>query len=343
MSSVITPLLKAADWVAQASERGLLIAPLNAQVAPAQAPVVAYVIDQGETVAFLPASETNVQEQNAIHQAALASLRQRLSRIDWAPVSGSNRVLVLANDFNAAECLLLSERLQEAHALLNAPTLLACTPKRGVLLVGAYEPSDKDSVEAFVELCHSVYYGEEDESVSPVIWGISEGRIKDALQLDAPYLCYLAERYGTAPGVAPVVSVEPDKSEEKTLYSPGQITFMTLFGTLLAGLYALASNYKHLGMASAARNTWLVALVLVPLNIVWFMEAPSGPYDKLYPLLPALFLGVGSHLLQGWRIKQAMMTGGRLHRVWRQCLVIVLALLAMVPLVAVLLSFAPEW
>ena len=134
MTSVI-PLLKAATWIEQASEHGLLIAPLNAQVAPAQAPVVAYVIDQGNTVAFLPASETNVQQQDAIHQAALASLRQRLSRVDWEPMAGSSRIMMLAGDFNAAECLLLPERLQEAHALLNAPDLLACTPKRGVLLV----------------------------------------------------------------------------------------------------------------------------------------------------------------------------------------------------------------
>jgi hypothetical protein len=342
MSTVVTPLLKAATWVEQASEHGLLIAPLNAQVAPAQAPVVAYVIDQGDTVEFLPASETNAQQQDAIHQAALASLRQRLSRIDWEPMADSSRIMMLAGDFNAAECLLLPERLQEAHALLNAPDLLACTPKRGVLLVGAYDPNDKYRLEAFVELCYQIYYGEEDESVSPVVWGISEGRIKDALQLEVPYLRYLQERYGSDAAAPPIVLAELNKPAGRVFYSPGQIAFMTLFGTLLAGMYALASNYKHLGMTNAMRFTWLAALILLPLNVFWFMGAPSSPYDKLYPLLPAFFLGVGGHLLQGWRIKQAMEIDGRLHGVWRQCLVVGISLLTMVPLVAVLISFTPE-
>lgn len=341
MTDTITPLLKAAIWVERVAEHGLLLAPLGAQMQPPLAPVVAYAIDQGETMAFLSASEVNVTPQATIHESALASLRQRLSQLDWAPVADYDRVLILAGDFHAAEGLLLPERLQEAHALLQAPALLACTPKRGVLLVGAYDGNDKASVEAFVELCYRVYYSEADESVSPVIWGVGEGRLKDALQLDSTYLGYLQERYGTGTQTYTAQATRLDKAAQKVMYSPGQITFMTLFGTLLAGLYAMASNYEQMGMRGAVRVTWLATLVLVPLNIFWFMEAPHGPYDKLYPLLPALFLTIGSQLLQGVHIRQVIKDGGRFHRVRRQCLVIALALLTMVPVVALLISFGP--
>lgn len=73
----------------------------------------------------------------------LAALRQRLSQLDWVPVAEHEHTLILAGDFNAAEGLLLPERLQEAQALLGATALLACTPKRGVLLVAPMRPTIK--------------------------------------------------------------------------------------------------------------------------------------------------------------------------------------------------------
>ena len=44
----------------------------------------------------------------------LAALRQRLSQLDWVPVAEHEHTLILAGDFNAAEGLLLPERLQKA-------------------------------------------------------------------------------------------------------------------------------------------------------------------------------------------------------------------------------------
>ncbi|KIQ06395.1 MULTISPECIES: hypothetical protein [Pseudomonas] len=146
MSNVVTPLLKAATWQEQANEHGLLLSPLSVSVSPAQAPLLAYAIDQGETVAYVSASEVDVAQRADFHQSALAALRQRLSQLDWVPVAEHEHTLILAGDFNAAEGLLLPERLQEAQALLGATALLACTPKRGVLLVGAYETDNKAGV-----------------------------------------------------------------------------------------------------------------------------------------------------------------------------------------------------
>jgi endonuclease/exonuclease/phosphatase (EEP) superfamily protein YafD len=115
-------------------------------VSPAQAPLLTYAIDQRETVAYVSASEVDVAQRADFHQSALAALRQRLSQLDWAPVAEHEHTLILAGDLNAVEGLLLPERLQEALALLGATALLACAPKRGVLLVGAYETDDKAGV-----------------------------------------------------------------------------------------------------------------------------------------------------------------------------------------------------
>ena len=200
--SVVTPLLKSAEWAEQATQRGLLFSPLNTAFAavPAMAPAIAYAIDQGETVAFVPATETNQQSLSEIQASAFASLRQRLSAVDWQHVDETDtlkNVLVFGGDFNAAECLLLPERLQEAHAIAQSPSLLACTPTRGVLLVWPYAKEDKPALEAFLDLCHQLYYDEDNESISPVIWGVVEGELKDAMKIDEAYLQYLRRRFSS--------------------------------------------------------------------------------------------------------------------------------------------------
>ena len=139
----VIPLLKSAEWAEVAAGQELLCStlPVGSAAASTASPVIAYGINQAESVAFLPASESNKQKLPEIHVAALASLRSRLCDLDWGWIDGRDGrgdILAFADDFNAAECLLLPERMLEAHTLLDSPRLLACTPKRGVLLVGRY-------------------------------------------------------------------------------------------------------------------------------------------------------------------------------------------------------------
>jgi len=357
MTLNIIPLLKSVEWAEMAIEQELLFSPLPVESAAAGAasPVIAYGIDQAENVAFLPASESNKQKLSEIHAAAFASLRQRLCKLDWSRVGGEaarGDILAFADDFNAAECLLLPERMQEAHALLDSPRLLACTPKRGVLLVCRYLAENKEATEAFLNLCHEIYYGVDDESISPIVWGVSEGQIKDRMQIGEDYLDYLKSKY--SPEVSqPSEALEKASDEQKInvsevpvektiLYSPGQIAFMTLFGTILAGLYGIFRNYQAQGAASAARMTLVVGGVLAPLSIFTFLTLPGSGYDRLFPILSAILVGGMCKLVQGRMLKEAQDNGAKFHKVGNQCFVIVFSLLVMLPLVAMLIMLVPS-
>lgn len=356
MAIKVIPLLKSVEWAGMAFEQELLFSPLPVEsaAAGATAPVIAYGIDQAENVAFLPASESNKQKLLDIHAAALASLRQRLCNLDWSWIGGGEGrgdILAFADNFNAAECLLLPERMQEAHALLDSPRLLACTPKRGVLLVCRYRTENKEATEAFLGLCHEIYYGENDESISPIVWGVSEGQIKNRMQIGEDYLDYLKSKYSpesSQPSEAlekasdePKIIGSKVPAEKAFLYSPGQIAFMTLFGTILAGLYGIFRNYRTQGAASAARLTVVVGCVLVPLSIFTFLTLPGSGYDRLFPILSAILVGGGCKLVQGRMLKEAQANGSRLYKVGNQCLVIVISLLVMLPLVAMLIMLLP--
>lgn len=357
MAIKVTPLLKSAEWAEMAIEQELLFSPLpvECEAVGAAYPVIAYGIDQAESVAFLPASESNKQKLSDIHAAALASLRQRLCKLDWSWAVGEaarGDILAFANNFNAAECLVLPERMLEAHALLDSPRLLACTPKRGVLLVCRYRAENKETTEAFLNLCHEIYYGEDDESISPIVWGVSEGQIKDRMQIGEDYLDYLKSKYSPEAS-QPSEALEKASDEQKVtgsevpaerafLYSPGQIAFMTLFGTILAGLYGIFRNYQTQGAASAARLTVVVGCVLVPLSIFTFLILPGSGYDRLFPVLSAILVGGGCKLTQGRMLKEAQANGSRFYKVGNQCLVILTSLLVMLPLVAILIMIVPS-
>ena len=350
------PLLKSVEWAEMAIEQELLFSPLpvESEAAGAASPVIAYGIEQAESVAFLPASESNKQKLSEIHAAALASLRQRLCKLDWSSIGGGEErgdILAFANNFNAAECLLLPERMQEAHTLLDSPRLLACTPKRGVLLVCRYRAENKEATEAFLGLCHEIYYGKDDESISPIVWGVSEGVIKDRMQIDEDYLAYLKNKYSPdASQLSEALEKTSDEqkitgsevpAEKTVLYSPGQIAFMTLFGTILAGLYGIFRNYQTLGAASAARLTVVAGCVLAPLSIFTFLILPGSGYDRLFPVLSAIFVGGGCKLTQGRMLTAAQANGARFYKVGNQCLVIVISLLVMLPLVTALVMLLP--
>ncbi len=355
MAIDIIPLLKSAEWARLAVGQNSLVSPLPDEgvEASSAAPLIAYGVDQANNVAFLPATESNLQRIKTIREQSFAALRQRLAYLDWNHTDGGNGdVLIFAGDFNAAECLLLPERMQEAHALLDSPRLLACTPKRGVLLVCRYLAENKEATEAFLNLCHEIYYGVDDESISPIVWGVSKGQIKDRMQIGEDYLDYLKSKY--SPEVSqPSEALEKASDEQKInvsevpvektiLYSPGQIAFMTLFGTILAGLYAIFRNYQTQGAASAARMTLVVGSILAPLSIFTFMTLPGSGYDRLFPILSAILVGGMCKLVQGRMLKEAQDNGAKFHKVGNQCFVIVVSLLVMLPLVAMLIMLVPS-
>ena len=70
-----TALLKSLEWEGLAVGKNLLISPLPIESAvSAGAPVIAYGIEQAESVGFLPASESNKQKLPEIQRRELAGL-----------------------------------------------------------------------------------------------------------------------------------------------------------------------------------------------------------------------------------------------------------------------------
>jgi len=356
MAINIIPLLESAEWARLAVGQNLLVSPLLVEGIEASSafPVIAYGVDQADNVAFLPATESNLQRIEAIRDQSLAALRQRLAYLDWSYTDGGNEdVLIFTGDFSAAECLLLSERMQEAHTLLNSPELLACTPKRGVLLVCRYRKGNKEVIEAFLGLCHEIYYEQDGEPISPIVWGVSQGLIKDRMQIGEAYLEYLRNKYSPKATQQNEVVTDAsrdeqghvrgaDATEATLLYSPGQIAFMTLFGTLLAGLYGIFRNYSRLGAVSKARGTVVAGCFLVPLMVLLFLALPGSGYDRLFPVFSAILVGGVCKLVQGRMLADAQMHGARFHKVWNQCLVILVSLLLMLPVVAVFVALIPS-
>src|SRR5690606_34822322 len=119
------------------------------------------------------------------------------------------------------------------------------------------------------------------------------------------------------------------------------VAFITLFGTILAGLYGIYSNYKAQGAKRAARFTMLAGCVLVPLSILSFLALPGSAYDRLFPVFSAILVGGGCQVIQGRRLQEAYTDSAKYHRIGNQCLVIILSLLVMLPLVACFVWLTP--
>lgn len=144
----------------------------------------------------------------------------------------------------------------------------------------------------------------------------------------------------------PIESVEQNQSpgdgsgggfgNDKRYYFPVQIAFMTLFGTILAGFYALAANYNQLGMNRAHKATILCAFFLVPAGIYVFSIVPKTGYDRLFPIGSAFCMALVGHILQGKYLKAAAGNGARRHPIWKQIIVIIVSLVILVVALTVL-------
>lgn len=337
------PLLKSPAWLRSQVGRGLLIQSLPG-VSPnltEQAPQLLYALDQGKSLAYL-AADGNAERLPELHKAALSVLRSALASIDWVIVDEQCgdiclKFLAFSGHFNAAECLLMPERLREAHDLLGAPRLLACTPVRGLLLVAPYDPRQHVPQELFVNICHEHYQGGENEPISPIIWGVEDGVIKDRLmarEIDSPIS---PDRISSATELQDILSEQnSDCGPFPRYYTPLQIAFMTLFGTPVVGLYGLVVNYKRLGCWAEFFKTLVCGVVVALVSLLLFLYFPETPYDRLLPVVSAICIGCLASVLQKARLRSAFNAGATRQTVLSQVLVIGFSLLLLLPMLVFL-------
>ncbi len=95
----------------------------------------------------------------------------------------------------------------------------------------------------------------------------------------------------------------------KKFYTVSQIIFITLFGTLFAGIYGLAANYRQIDDRRSLRLTWLVASVVTPTYLSAYALLPRTSFDLLFPLLPGVLTGIVAAFLQNRFVRTALQLG----------------------------------
>ncbi len=275
-------------------------------------PLLVYGIERADTINYIT-HDSLTENSVDLHAASIKNLEEKLSNLSWQEIRLAKygielRYLVFMGDFNAAECLLLKGRMLEAHELLMSKKLLACTPQRGLLLVLPYpEQSHHNLVlKIFSGICEENYSTAENEQISPRIWVVEDGVIKE------PW----SEQ-----------SCDDRKGNAGRYYFPMQVAFMTLFGTLLAGFYAMAVNFKRLGMRSAYKLTIFCTVLAVPAAIYIFSIIPRTGYDRLFPVFSAFCLGLAAFFFQSKPLKIAVKIGARRQTIAAQIFVIASSLL----------------
>ncbi len=94
-----------------------------------------------------------------------------------------------------------------------------------------------------------------------------------------------------------------------SLYTPFQIALVSFLGTILAGIFCLALNYRQVHNLQSYKLTLLLAMFVVPLVIFCYAIFPSTDYDSLWPLVTAFVMWAAAYMLQGNMIESAMEEG----------------------------------
>lgn len=93
--------------------------------------------------------------------------------------------------------------------------------------------------------------------------------------------------------------IEDNPNQERPalkLYSPCQILFITFLGTVLAGMLAIAINYRKVGLVNRYKQLLIFLVVLIPTYLYVFIHLPSTTYDRLFPIGTAILLGIAASL-----------------------------------------------
>lgn len=325
------PILQADSWFAEETRGEVFSQPLfNVPVELLEhAPRVAFALVGEVSVSYIQREYAELVNDESL-QLSFSRLRAVLADLEWQALQVNPdwnlNLLVLEGNFHAAEALLLPERLQEAQSLLGAEALLVATPQRGQLLVAPHRPGQPAVTAAFISFCGDLFAEPKNEVISPIIWGVRDGCIRD--------------RLATEPATGSAIP-DPQLSATggSTLYSLGQLVFVTLFGGLWAGLFAVALNFRELGIVPKYRLAMGAALLSIPTVLALYLHAPRTPIDRLFPIFAALGLVFLAHLTQGGLLKHAFASGARRKSLWRQILLIAGSLLMALMLVSVVVHF----
>ncbi len=328
------PLLKDSRWVVEiANEKGLVYSEIAATLLP-NGVVVSYVIENNDQLLFLDKYNYSASEVEAAKLESLSNLRTRLANVEWdvidgGPLQGGIKLLSCRGDFFASECVLLKDRMEEAHMLLTSDKLLVCAPVRGLLIACSFKEEIGVEQKTFVDVCLENNRGEDNEPLSPLIWICEGGELISVLDVSVFSNVELTHENKTDENI---------KSGPR-IYRVSQIVFMALFGSLFAGLYGIASNYKTLGLKKRLYQTIFAGLFLVPSSAFIFVNLPESSYDRLFPLFIAVFIWLIAKFLQANHIESAFKRGAKKQSLLNQIVVILSSLMVTLLLFVAVIEF----
>ena len=188
LNDELFPALKPAEWVKSARGHVAMQNIFLTDEIRDDEPVVGYVHDNPQTVAFVPSGSIGDALSIAqLHQHAMDNLERRLAAVNWeelsfdAEIAGFGTVggLVLAGDYFASEALLSESIMKKAHERLNSAMLMAIAPQRGELfvtqLISEEDPEPERVV--YAQFAIKKFFKAEQAPISPNVFIVRNGKV----------------------------------------------------------------------------------------------------------------------------------------------------------------------
>lgn len=188
LTDELFPALKPADWVSDARGHVAMQSIFLGSEINDNEPVVGYVHDNPQTVAFVPSGSVGDELTIAdVHKHAMDNLERRLATIDWVELGfnadadglGTIGGLVLTGDYFASEAILSESMMKKAHQQLNSAMLMAIAPQRGELfvteLVSENDPERERII--FAQFAIKKFFKPEQAPISPNVFIVRNGKI----------------------------------------------------------------------------------------------------------------------------------------------------------------------
>lgn len=185
-NDIVLPALKPYDWP---HYKEVVCRPLVSGDKLPALPWVVFGYDRPNTFEFLARrnfpQEITAEQLSLIEQAAIRNLKMR--PVFWTRQEfnfgglGALEVLVCSEDFLAAERILDSSFMQQAHRQLNAEMLAVGIPRRG-LMIAVNAKQSKEMVARFAGAISAQYHRADSAPITPTVLVVTEGNVVGAVK-----------------------------------------------------------------------------------------------------------------------------------------------------------------
>lgn len=186
LNSRVKPILNSAEWGKRAEINGELFAWCVPRRSNSDSsPAIGMIDVDGPHVKFLNTKNLGKElAKTKLMNIAFHNLEDQLSNIKWEfieieiPKSSNIKIAFLRGNEYCAEAILSKKVMKGAHDLLGDDMLFAIIPCRGVLMASKIH-TDYDHAALFYKYGLYYYFNTSKVTISPDIWLVSNGEVKD--------------------------------------------------------------------------------------------------------------------------------------------------------------------